>query len=311
MNGKSGFGTRLYIPFASASIALAMSDSPKPFKFDLVSDLHVEYWEKPVDWAALRNNDVVIVAGDVADTLAETRKELERLSKVYKTVLYIDGNHEFSEKLYHGGEDITSFDDRVREMIADLPNVHFLKDGAVIIDGTAIIGRNGHWDYAALDGVSVEEAEQAVIDKLKITSEAAAAFSKQARQDVDDLKALVKQLGGDPAIHSILVVTHTMPSKKLMPQNLPNMPAFFSNLANSAMKEVLDEDLNGKITTWVFGHWHRAKDETIDGVRYVSHPRGTSIRHRPDYKPLSIEVAPKTDAPPPAPKIGAGDHPKL
>src|ERR1700733_9531292 len=100
-----------------------MSEKPKPLKFDLVSDLHVEYWPKPMDWEALRTNDIVIVAGDVADTLDETRKELERLSKAYKTVLYIDGNHEFCEKIYHGGEDTDDFDQRVREMIADLPNV--------------------------------------------------------------------------------------------------------------------------------------------------------------------------------------------
>ncbi|TAL38087.1 MAG: hypothetical protein EPN97_04140, partial [Alphaproteobacteria bacterium] len=117
-----------------------MPPKPAPFKFDLVSDLHVEYWEKPMDWDAVRTNDIVIVAGDVADTLAETRKELERLSKAYKTVLYIDGNHEFCEKLYHGGEGAEDFDDRVRLAIADLPNVHFLKDGVFIVNGTAIIG---------------------------------------------------------------------------------------------------------------------------------------------------------------------------
>ena len=280
-----------------------MSDTPKPFKFDLVSDLHVEYWPKPVDWDALRVNDVVIVAGDVADTLEETKKELERLSKAYKTVLYIDGNHEFCEKLYHGGEDTDDFDQRVREAIADLPNVHFLKDGAFIIDGTAIIGRNGHWDYKALDGVTVEQGTDAVVEKLRITKEDAALFSAQARQDVDDLKELVRGLSQDPAIHSILVVTHTMPSKELVPTGLPNMPAFFTNLANSEMTEVLGEDVNKKITTWVFGHWHRPEEKTVDGVHYISHPRGTPNKRKPEYKPLPIEVTPKkADAAPP-PKI--------
>jgi predicted phosphohydrolase len=288
-----------------------MSESPKPLKFDLVSDLHVEYWEKPLDWNAVRNNDIVIVAGDVADTLEETRKELERISKAYKTVLYIDGNHEFCEKLYHGGEDTADFDERVRAMMADFPNVHFLKDGPVIIDGTAIIGRNGHWDYEALDGVSHDEARDAVISKLGITREAAEVFEKQAKQDTEDLKDLVRQLGQDKDIHSILVVTHTMPTKQLIPKNLPSTPAFFSNLANAGMADVLKEDVNGKITTWVFGHWHRAKDETLGDVRYVSHPRGTPARHKPEYKPLSIEVAPRPEQHiPPAPQAQFRDRPR-
>jgi predicted phosphohydrolase len=264
-----------------------------------------------MDWDALRVNDIVIVAGDVADTLEETKKELERLSKVYKTVLYIDGNHEFSEKIYHGGEDTADFDQRVREMIADLPNVHFLKDGPVIIEGTAIIGRNGHWDYKALDGVTVEEGEKAVVDKLGITQEDAEMFARQARQDVDDLKAQVRELNKDPSIHNILVVTHTMPSKELVPKNLPNLPAFFTNLANSEMKEVLDEDVNKKITTWVFGHWHRAEEKTVDGVHYISHPRGTPNKKKPEYKPLPLETGKKPDPAAPPPKIAFDNRPRL
>jgi predicted phosphohydrolase len=287
-----------------------MSDSPKPLKFDLVSDLHVEYWEKPVDWEALRNNDIVIVAGDVADTLEATKKELERISKAYKTVLYIDGNHEFSEKMYHGGEDADDFDQRVREMIADMPNVHFLKDGPVIINGTAIIGRNGHWDYKALDGVTVEEGEEAVAAKLKISKEDAKIYAVQARKDVDDLKDMVRELNEDPDVHSILVVTHTMPSKDLIPKNIPNTPAFFTNLANSEMKEVLDEDVKKKITTWVFGHWHRAEENTLDGVHYISHPRGTPHKRKPEYKPRSVEAG-QQPLPPPAPHIKPGDSPRL
>lgn len=288
-----------------------MSDSPKPFKFDLVSDLHVEYWPKPVDWDALRVNDVVIVAGDVADTLEETKKELERLSKAYKTVIYIDGNHEFCEKLYRGGEDTGDFDQRVREAIADLPNVHFLKDGPIIINGTAIVGRNGHWDYKALDGVTVEQGIDAVVEKLHITRENAAIFSRQARQDVDDLKELVRDLNKNPEVHNILVVTHTMPSKELVPKNMPNLPAFFTNLANSEMKEVLDEDVNKKITTWVFGHWHRPEEQTVDGVHYISHPRGTPNKKKPEYKPLSVEVGPKPDEAMPPPKIAFDNRPRL
>ena len=278
--------------------------SQKPLKVDLVSDLHVERWEKPLDWSALKKNDIIIVAGDVADSIEETVKELERIAAVYKTVLYIDGNHEYSEELYKEKGDIAAFDDNLRVAISHLPNVHFLKDGPVTIDGTAIIGRNGHWDYKALEGASVEDAQVAIMHKIQMPLENAKIFSDQAKQDVADLKQLVKDLNADPAIHSIFVVTHTLPGKDLIPDRVKGAPAVFANLGNSEMADVLKEDTGGKIKNWVFGHWHGYHSASLNGVEYDCHPRGTPRPGKPEYAPLEIEIGkPKTVVPKaPAPK---------
>jgi Icc-related predicted phosphoesterase len=280
----------------------------KPLKFDLVSDLHVERWDAPLDWAKLKQNDVIIVAGDVADSIVETVKELERIAKVYKTVIYIDGNHEFSEELYKEGGDAAAFDDNLRLAIAHLPNVFFLKDGPVTIDGTAIIGRNGHWDYKVLEGASVDDAKAAIMHKIQLPLEDAGIFSDYAKRDVADMKQMVKDLNADPNVHSILVVTHTLPGKALMPDRVKGAPAAFSNLGNSEMAEVVDEDVNKKIKTWVFGHWHGNHSASIGGIEYACHPRGTPRPGKPDYTVLPLEVGaevpkkPATPAPkPPAP----------
>jgi predicted phosphohydrolase len=274
----------------------------RSFKFDLVSDLHVDRWPQELDWDALRQNDIVIVAGDVADSIERTHEELERLAKVYKTVLYIDGNHEFCEQLYKGEDDTGDFDDRLRLALSDLPNVHFLKDGVFTCNGLAIIGRNGHWDYKGLDSVTPEEAEEAVAEKLSFPPEAAEVFRQQAKQDAADLRQLVRELNDDPAIHSILVVTHTLPSRKLFPKSVTPVPAHFSNLCNSEMEGVLKEDVNHKVRLWVFGHWHGTREETIEGVRHISHPRGTYRKGKPPYAPLPLEILPP-EAAPPAPQI--------
>lgn len=276
----------------------------KPLKVDLVSDLHVERWEKPLDWSALKKNDIIIVAGDVADTIEETVKELERIAAVYKTVLYIDGNHEYSEELYSKDGDITAFDDNLRVAISHLPNVHFLKDGPVTIDGTAIIGRNGHWDYKVLEGASVEDAQKAIMAKIQLPISMATVFSDQAKQDAADLKQLVKDLNADPAVHSIFVVTHTLPGKALMPDRVKGAPPAFANLGNSEMADVLKEDTGGKIKNWVFGHWHGIHAATLGGIDYNCNPRGTPRPGKPEYAPLEIEAGkPKTVAPTaPAPK---------
>lgn len=281
-----------------------MPEKRVPFSFDLVSDIHVDHWDVELDWDALRRNDIVIVAGDVADTIDRARQELERLAKAYKTVLYIDGNHEFCEEIYKGSGNTDGFDDRLRLAIADLPNVHFLKDGVFVLNGTAIIGRNGHWDYRLLEGVDVKEAEIDVAEKLALPAGSERIFTQQARQDAADLKQLVKELNENPDIHSILVVTHTLPSARLLP-NLPAVAPHFSNLGNSEMATVLDADVHHKVRLWVFGHWHGVKDETIDHVHYVSNPRGTR-RGKPPYQPRPLEVVPPDDTAPsprPAPAL--------
>lgn len=264
--------------------------SQKPLKVDLVSDLHVERWEKPLDWAALKKNDIIIVAGDVADTIEDTVKELERIAAVYKTVLFIDGNHEYSEELYKKDGDITQFDDNFRVAISHLPNVYFLKDGPVTIGGTAIIGRNGHWDYKALEGASIEDAQAAIMDKIRLPLSDATIFSDQAAKDVADLKQMVKDLNADPDIHTIFVVTHTLPGKDLMPDRVKGAPAVFSNLGNSELADVLKEDTGGKIKNWVFGHWHGYHSASLNGVEYNCHPRGTPRPGKPEYTVLPIEV---------------------
>jgi predicted phosphohydrolase len=284
-----------------------MPEKPRSLKFDLVSDIHVDHWDGELDWENLRRNDIVVVAGDVADTIERTKQELERLSKAYKTVLYIDGNHEFCEEIYKGSGNTDDFDDRVRLAIAHLPNVHFLKDGVFISNGTAIIGRNGHWDYRLLDGVDVTEAQADVAEKLDFPAGSEKIFIKHAKQDAADLKQLVKELNENPDVHSILVVTHTLPSAKLLP-DLPVVPPHFSNLGSSELAGVLEEDIHHKVRLWVFGHWHGVKDETIDGVHYVSNPRGTR-RGKPPYEPRPLEVAPPDDKSP-APQPRPGPHPR-
>ena len=45
-------------------------------------------------------------------------------------------------------------------------------------------------------------------------------------------------------------------------------------MGNSRIQDALKEDGENKIKLWCFGHYHRPIDTVIDGIRYVSNPRG-------------------------------------
>jgi hypothetical protein len=63
-------------------------------------------------------------------------------------------------------------------------------------------------------------------------------------------------------------------------------------MGNSRMKDVLTEDCENKIKLWCFGHYHRPVDTVIDGIRYVSNPRGRGDTEysQPVYYPKRITI---------------------
>ncbi len=271
-------------------------------QFDLASDLHTDRWpvDKQVDWAKHKQNDIIIIAGDVSDPTADVVAELKRIAAVYKTVLYVDGNHEhrpFDEIPYLGNA-------ALHAEIAKIPNVVFLRDKVFIQDGVAIIGRNGWWDYKIGEPYVTAEQTREVYannpnkpDPDVIATEAAA--------DMHWLKSKVTQLQADDTIHSIIVVTHTAPHAGILSWNVyPKQLKYTGFYGNSSMAEVLRADKEHKIKFWLSGHNHDCKDIVIGGVRFYTNPRGRpNDFNREDYKPVALKLDPPL-APPVKPKAG-------
>ena len=75
---------------------------------DLVSDLHIDQWDSnlpnlypcgevknfPFQWNGIVKSPYLIVAGDISDDLDLSLSYLDNISKYYKKILFVDGNHE-------------------------------------------------------------------------------------------------------------------------------------------------------------------------------------------------------------------------
>jgi predicted phosphodiesterase len=240
------------------------------FNFDLISDIHRETWPS-FDWDGQPTAPYCIVAGDVARDRALVIDTLERLSDVYQGVFYIDGNDEHKDYNEELGRSYAELSGLIRAM----PKVVYMQDNVVIINGIAILATNGWWSYDFDSSIEVDQSVQWLMDKEKITEAAAININGVGYNDVGYMVNGVQKLQTHTDVKAIIMVTHTVPHPEIIQHDLDLIHTWrFNSMGNSHMRNALAEDLENKIKVWCFGHYHRPVDTIINGVRYVSNPRG-------------------------------------
>lgn len=245
--------------------------------FDLISDLHIDQWPKDqkLSFKGIGTSLTCVVAGDVSQDLHTTRDFLFQLADNYKQVIFVDGNHEHK----HDYSKILDNCDWLENQLSKRRNITYLWDSTCVFGSTAIIGTNGWWTFDYLEPV-VSRMEQinAFCDFEGYPPSTAIKIWDEAVENSEFLCNVVSDFNKTDIIQEIVLITHTVPRRELIkPLDHCSMYSL-SKLYNSHLQEVLNADVNKKISTWCFGHFHNtAWDETIDGIRYVSHPRG-----RPD-----------------------------
>jgi predicted phosphodiesterase len=240
------------------------------FNFDLISDIHRETWSH-FDWEGQPTSPYCIVAGDIARDRALVIDTLERLGEVYNGVFYIDGNDEHKDY----PEDLGRSYAELHELIKPMGKVVFLQDNVVIINGIAIVGTNGWWSYDFDPTMELDQSVQWLMDKEKISQSVAMNINGVGYNDVGYMVNAVQKLQTHNDVKAIVMVTHTVPHPEIIQHDLELIHTWrYNSMGNSYMQSVHKEDLESKINTWCFGHYHRPVDTVIDGVRYVSNPRG-------------------------------------
>jgi len=240
------------------------------FNFDLISDIHRETWAN-FDWEGQPTAPYCIVAGDIARDRALVIDTLEQLSEVYQGVFYIDGNDEHKDY----GEDLGRSYAELNDLIKAMPKVVYMQDNVVIINGIAIVATNGWWTYDFDCNLELDQSIQWVQQKDSITQEAAININGVGYNDAGYMANGVQKLQAHRDVKAIIMVTHTVPRAEIIEHDLELIDTWrFNSMGNSHMTNALREDLEHKVKLWCFGHYHRPVDTIIDGIRYVSNPRG-------------------------------------
>lgn len=240
------------------------------FSFDLISDLHVETWPR-FDWTGIATSPVAVVAGDIAQDRNDLVEVLTHLGKNYQAVFYIDGNLEHTNYLDTLG---FSYVDLV-ERLKHIPNVVYLQDNVVIIDGVAILGTNGWWTFDLDPDLDPDHTALWYAQKYNLDMDAVKSVAKMAATDATYMINSVRRLQTHQDVKKILMVTHSVPMADLVRHDIELQGSYrFNIMGNGHMQRVFESDTEQKIHTWCFGHYHGAVDQVHNGVHYLNHCRG-------------------------------------
>ena len=240
------------------------------FSFDLISDLHVETWND-FDWTGQATSPYCVIAGDIAQDLAQVKKILQHLSNCYQGIFYIDGNDEHRSQL----NNLTQSYLDIETVLSDIPNAIYLQNNVVIINGVALLATNGWWTYDLDLTVSSDETKSWVQDRYDVSQQCVQDICTHAYQDAAYLVKSVGKLQTYAEVKSIVLITHTVPGAWLINHDIDLVGEYrFNTMGNSLMNLVLAQDTEHKIHTWCFGHYHKTVDRDRNGVRYVNNCRG-------------------------------------
>jgi predicted phosphodiesterase len=125
-------------------------------KFDLISDLHLDFWgdNENINWDGLGTSLVAVVLGDISYDISRSYKTIVDISKHYKYVIFVDGNHEHNNQC-----GFQEHNQQLKNELGKYQNITFLNRNAIVIDGTAFVGANGWWTFDFMEPeISREEA---------------------------------------------------------------------------------------------------------------------------------------------------------
>jgi len=210
------------------------------FSVDLISDLRITA-DKPLDWSGKCTSPFCIIAGGVSDEVGCVISTLKHLGDHYRGIFYIDGGLEHPYPI-----NATDTQNRLVDEIRTIPNVVYLHNHIVVLNGIAFIASNS-WFMNSQTPLSLPEIDY--IEYLRIHD---SAYLNSSIAKV--------QLLGD--VRNIALITGSIPSSR------------WSNTLDSstALEPVhsLDSDTENKVKWWFYGGTDLINDTEWRGCRYIN-----------------------------------------
>jgi Icc-related predicted phosphoesterase len=269
-------------------------------KIALGSDLHLEFGdiEIPNDLGA----DVLILSGDimVAHSLHDWpidrpseggrnqgqavrfRGFLKRVSTDYTSVVIVAGNHEF----YHGR--FPEAYDWLREEAARYPNVHFLQNSSVVIDGITFLGATLWTNMNKQDPTTLHLIENMMNDFRLVKRGAQHNYRRFSPQDAvqEHLKTLAYFKEALAAPGKYVVVTHHAPTALSIHPQYKDDTIMNGGYHSDLSEFILDHP---QIALWTHGHVHNPVTYNVGNTIVACNPRGY-IGHDPNANNFQLQL---------------------
>jgi predicted phosphodiesterase len=230
-----------------------------------VSDIHVDYPENAAWFSKLSReryrDDVLILAGDVSDSLQLLDRTLDALARCFAKVFYVPGNHDLW--VVRDLQGLSSFEKfhNVRAVAEKCgASTRLLRSPEL-----SIIPLFGWYDYSF--GEPSLELKEQWTDYL--------ACSWPATYGAREITSHFIQMNEPvPTINSGTVITfsHFLPRIDLMPSQISERHRYLYPVLGSSL---LDRQIRRVgATIHVYGHSHVNNRTTIDGITYINNAFG-------------------------------------
>lgn len=239
-------------------------------KFKLISDLHLEFYrEDEVVYVPKPDYDdhetVLILAGDI-HVGVRALPWIEEMTKRYRHVLYILGNHEFYGQEWH--KTIEYWQN------IQMDKFDFLQDSFTVIDGIRIFGATMWTDVT--DPFMQWQGRQLMSDYGQTTvneHNLGLVYRKLNVQDTNNAHATTVRKLRDwlqiPWDGRTVVITHHLPHELCIPKRFKgsNLNCFFATNLDDLIAD-------HKIDVWCHGHTHDNVDIEVHGTKILCNPMG-------------------------------------
>lgn len=261
----------------------------------LISDIHLELSKSPDKLLkkfipVLPNAaEVLIIAGDLGNPFKIMYKIfLQQISKYYKLVLLVAGNHEYyqkSKRIRTANEDsplvvretMLDVEQQIRNVISDLDNVHFLNRDTFEYSGIRFLG-------CTLWTQSDSDAPLLMNDYSQINNFTPDLCNLLHEKDKNWLEESLSS-SNLPTV----VITHHLPSYDIIDEKYHVPSAMRYNKYFASDLHYLLE----KVDVWCCGHSHTMVQREIHGCRCFLNPHGYTREHSGFIEELIITIAEK------------------
>jgi Icc-related predicted phosphoesterase len=260
----------------------------------LISDLHLSNDPNFPDAFFYAEADVLVIAGDLCEVgrLNNLTTLFDRMSKTWKHVLYVLGNHEYY------GSSLTAAPAEARRFCQAYDNIKLLNADVVEIDSVPFIGATLWTNMHGGNPVDMIVCQNAINDyvHIELGDKRDNVFGSWSGCKNITASDTVHCFNEDHSyflekfydLHDFVVITHHAPSYKSIHE------CYKFSAVNSAFASDLDGMVEfGGAKIWVHGHIHNPVDYMIGNTRVVANPLGyvgegfADIR---DYRPKLITV---------------------
>lgn len=230
-----------------------------------ISDIHIDY-PLNADWISRLSDkdygdDILIVAGDISDSIERTEWCFKELADRFRRVHYVPGNHDLWVHRDRPGK--TSLDKfwEIKEVAADCG----VRTEIGQYDGFSLVPLLGWYDYSF--GVPSDDLKTMWMD-----FRACRWIGGLTPPEITTLFLGMNERAPKHADGLVISFSHFLPRIDLMPGYIPRAHQSVYPVLGTARLD--DQIRQAKASIHVYGHSHVNRRLEIDGVQYINNALG-------------------------------------